>query len=91
VQDRKERQAVAVGPRYKERTGDTGRGADGGRSLKGRLLAALIVAIAAPPVWLAASANEAQAQRLLQVSGATRTVSATVAIGKSRVSERLCK
>ena len=84
MQDRKERQAVAVGPRYtEERTGDVGRGADGGRSLRGRLLAALIVAVATPPVWLAASANEAQAQRLLQVSGAARTVSTTVTIGKS--------
>ncbi len=78
-----ERQAAAMHRRPTERTGETGRGADGDRFPRGRLLAALITAAVAMPFWLLAPVGDAQAQRLLQVSGARRTVSLTVAVGKT--------
>jgi pilus assembly protein CpaC len=75
-----ERHAVATGRRHSEWTGVAGREA---LPKARRLLAALTsVAVIATPL-VAVPAGDAQAQRLIQISGANRTVSVTIAVGKT--------
>jgi pilus assembly protein CpaC len=77
--------AAAKGRRHSEPTGTAERGAGGGRRTGRRLLATLTaVSVAATALLiLPAAVDEARAQRLLQISGARRTVSVTVAVGKT--------
>jgi pilus assembly protein CpaC len=71
---------AAIEPRAAERTGDTRRRALPNRH---RLLAALAAAAVASTALVAMPADEAQAQRMIQISGARRTVSVTIAVGKT--------
>ncbi len=83
VTNGKARRAAAVGRRHSQWTGDAGRGAGGGWLMGRRLLATLAGLIVTAGPLLLAAIGEAQAQRLLQVSGAQRTVQITVAVGKT--------
>jgi pilus assembly protein CpaC len=65
------------------RAGWTGAGGRGSKATTQRLFAALTsVAVIVTPL-LAVSSGGAQAQRLIQISGAQRTVSVTIAVGKT--------
>jgi pilus assembly protein CpaC len=80
------RHVAAGGPRHQDRTTTAERGADKGR-LTGRrplaTLAATFMAAAALFSPHAVGEAQAQAQRMLLVSGAKRTVSVMVAVGKT--------
>jgi len=71
-----ERHTAAVGQRTSQGTGQAGRGAK-------RLLATLAAALVATTALVLTLADEAQAQRKIQISGANRTVSVTIAVGKT--------
>jgi pilus assembly protein CpaC len=78
--------AVAgVAARVLGRSGDAGRGAGRNWQKQIRLLASLaLIGLSAPAILLApGSLRGAQAQRLLQVSGAKHSISVTVAVGKT--------
>ncbi len=82
-----ERHATAIGRRLLDRTSDVGRGAGGswliqGRRLRRRLLAALAAAGLLLSI-IVPSTVQAADTRLLQISGPQRTVSITVAVGKT--------
>jgi pilus assembly protein CpaC len=62
---------------------EAGRGTGSGRSTGRRFLAAFQVVGLAATAWLAMPADDAQAQRLLQISGARRTINVTIAVGKN--------
>ena len=72
------RWAAAFGQRLSEKTGDAGRGAGRGWLEGGRLLALTLAAAIALPL---AATDDTQAQQLLQISGARRTVMITIAVG----------
>ena len=74
------RWAAAFGWQLPQKTGDAGRGAGRGRLEGGRLLALSLAAALALPL---AAADDTQAQQLLQISGARRTVMVTIAVGKT--------
>jgi pilus assembly protein CpaC len=77
------RRAAAIGRRHWEWTGQTGRGA-GTSSLTGRRLLARLATVAALGVLLApATLGDAQAQRILQISGAKHTTIVRVTVGKT--------
>jgi pilus assembly protein CpaC len=65
--------ACAVAAGRQRHSGWTGR----------RFLAALNVVGVAAAAWLLTPAGDAQAQRLLQITGARRTVAVTIAVGKN--------
>jgi pilus assembly protein CpaC len=75
------RRAAAIGQRHWEGTGQTRRGA-GTSSQTGRRLLARLAAVVALAVPLA-PLGDAQAQRLLQISGAKRTTIVSVTVGKT--------
>src|SRR5439155_13409901 len=60
-----------------------GRGAGAGRSTGRRFLAALNVVAIATAAFLMVPSSDAEAQRLLQITGARRTVSITIPFGKT--------
>jgi len=77
--------AAAIAAGFRGRSGDAGRGAARNWQRQLRLLASLaLLTLAASAILLApGSLREADAQRLLQISGAKRTVLVTVAFGKT--------
>ncbi|MGH6769637.1 MAG: type II and III secretion system protein family protein [Xanthobacteraceae bacterium] len=75
------RQATAFGRWNLQKTDDAGRGAGWGWLDGCRLLAAAITL--ATSALVLTPANDAQAQQLLQISGARRTVMLTIAVGKT--------
>src|SRR5262249_44740427 len=79
------RQVAARGRRHQDRTTGARRGAGGGWLIGRRPLVTLAaIALAGTATFVAPiGAGEAQAQRLLQVSGAKRTMSIAVAVGKT--------
>ncbi len=77
------RRAAAVGRRHCQVTGMAGRGAGRGRSTGSRLLATLQALALATTAFVVMPGCDAHAQRLLQISGANRTVSVTIAVGKT--------
>ena len=83
VNNGNERHVVAGGLRQTQKTGATGRGAGWGWLNGGRLLALLPVLAVAAPAIFAVPPGDAQAQQLLQISGARRTVHVTIAVGKT--------
>jgi pilus assembly protein CpaC len=79
----KGRRAAAIGLRHRELTGEAGRGA-GKSSLTGRrLLVTLATAGAAVLLSVPATIDAAQAQRLIQISGAKRATNISVTVGKT--------
>ena len=76
---------AAMAARFTGRGGDAGRGAGRNWQEQFRLLASLaLLTLGATAILLApGSLREASAQRLLQISGAKRSVSVTVAVGKT--------
>jgi pilus assembly protein CpaC len=85
VYKHKERLAAAIGRRHSERMEDARRWASGGQRQRAGLLATLaaLAASGAALVIAPGAIGEAQAQRLLQISGAQRTISITVPVGKT--------
>lgn len=75
-----ERHVAAFWRRHSQGTGDTGRGA---LPKVHRLLAALTAATLATTALATIWVDAAQAQRLVQISGSKRTVSVTIAVGKT--------
>ena len=77
--------AAGVAAKFSGRSGDAGRGAGRNWQKQIRLLASLaLIGLSAPAILLApGSLRGAQAQRLLQVSGAKHSLSVTVAVGKT--------
>jgi pilus assembly protein CpaC len=77
--------AAAMAAGFRGRSGDAGRGAGRNWQEQIRLLASLaLVALCAGAVLLGpGSLRDANAQRLLQLTGAKRSVSVTVAVGKT--------
>jgi len=77
--------AAGIAARVLGRSGDAGRGAGRNWQKQIRLLASLaLIGLSAPAILLApGSLRGAQAQRLLQVSGAKHSISVTVAVGKT--------
>lgn len=79
---------AAKGRRHAGRTVETGRGAGGGRS--GRvsrllaMLAAALVSVSSASLLPPGAVGEANAQRQLKIAGASRTVTITVAVGKTQ-------
>src|SRR5262249_32578182 len=71
-----ERQTAAAGGRTALRTGEARRGA-------GRLLATLATALLAATAFVLTPADQAQAERTIQISGANRTVAVAIAVGKT--------
>jgi len=72
---------AARGRRYRDRSAHAGRGAGGGW-LNGRRPFVVLAAVVAA-LLVANAVGEAQAQRLLTVSGARRTAAVSVAVGKT--------
>jgi pilus assembly protein CpaC len=81
----KQGSAEAGGLKQSDRTAGAGRAAREGRTARSRLLAGLMAALLATSgqVLAPCSIGVAQAQRVLQVSAAKRTVLVTVAVGKT--------
>src|ERR1019366_699923 len=77
--------AAGIAAKVSGRSGDAGRGAGRNWQKQIRLLASLaLVTLSASTILLApGSLRGAQAQRLLQVSGAKHSISLTVAVGKT--------
>ncbi len=75
------RGVAARGRRYRDRSAHAGRGAGGGW-LNGRRPFVVLAAVVAA-LLVANAVGEAQAQRLLTVSGARRTAAVSVAVGKT--------
>jgi pilus assembly protein CpaC len=77
--------AADMAANFRGRSGDAGRGAGRNRQKQIRLLASLALLIVGSCAVLLApgSLGAAKAQRLLQISGAKRSVSVTVAVGKT--------
>jgi pilus assembly protein CpaC len=79
-----ERHATALGRRLLDRTSDVGRGAGEGRLIKRRrLLATLAATGLLLSITVPSAVQAADGPRLLQISGPQRTVSITVAVGKT--------
>jgi pilus assembly protein CpaC len=78
VKNGKRRWVAAFG-QHSQKTGVAGRGAGRGWLEGGRLLAIALAAAIALPL----TADDTQAQQLLQISGARRTVMITIAVGKT--------
>jgi len=78
----KARRAAAIVLRHREEVGEAGRGA-ATSSLKGRRLLASLVTAAAALLLLPATGGGAQAQRLIQITGAKRTTTVSVTVGKT--------
>ena len=75
--------AVAVGQPYSRRTGESDRRLGEARLKAHGRLAALAATVVAAAAFLLAPVEDAQAQRQLQISGANRTVSITITVGKN--------
>jgi len=77
------RLAAAIGLRHRERTGEAGRGAGTSPATGRRLLVNLATAAAALVLLPPLAAAPAQAQRLIQITGAQRTAVVRITVGKT--------